>query len=511
MVTAASLGLARSREAGLSLLSGAILIASAMIMLRGDVAPEMILAVGVLGAVFAVPTAARIARDLGTTFRKVWVDPVVHFAATLGLIITTCGFAAYSGSLVLKAIAASFSLFLCAIHIFRPSASGSVFGYDTRSLGSALVMRIVDLINPFPRSEPFAWIGPCVISSIAGLGDLFIHLPLIAEIVNEAKRRGIEVRVALRPAHAAIGHACRWNVLRFDNSLEDFFKNPRSLRPAKLLRQIRDARAAKANLWIDLTGSAVSAIAIRLTGVRKVASRITRGGGSLVNFVLPHQLHENEYTNVQRVAATLGCQPDYSVFDPLRGKPIPGLENAVVLCLTTVCRWRNWPLENFLALIDRFMDVPFIATGLRSEVAQEESATLEAILQRPNVTSRMDKMSILELIRLIAHARAVVTNDTSTAHIANAFHKPGAVLFGPASPEKLAAPYGLKSFVDRTCPFHPCVQWNCSNQENWCMRKVQVEPVAEHLAAVLAMDTSYAATASTDRETPAIESSRLVH
>src|SRR5471032_2438602 len=109
-------------------------------------------------------------------------------------------------------------------------ASLTRLGYDTRSLRSALVMRAVDALNPFKREREFAWAGPCVISSIAGLGDLFIHLPLIAGLVNECRRREIKVRVALRPAHLAIGQRCGWEVLPFDNALEDFFKNPRALR-----------------------------------------------------------------------------------------------------------------------------------------------------------------------------------------------------------------------------------------------------------------------------------------
>ena len=59
-------------------------------------------------------------------------------------------------------------------------------------------------------------------------------------------------------------------------------------------------------------------------------------------------------------------------------------------------------------------------------------------------------------------------------------------VFGPASPDKLAAPYGLKSFVDRTCPFHPCVQWTCRNQANWCMRKISAIEVGNYLESILA-------------------------
>jgi hypothetical protein len=365
-------------------------------------------------------------------------------------------------------------------------STNSIWGYDTRSLSSALVMRAIDTLNPFKRTEAFAWTGPCVVSSTAGLGDLFIHLPLIAGIVRACHERDLEISVALRPAHVEIGRTCGWKVLPFDNGLEAFFKNPVTFKPGVLIQHIRASRRAPTNLWIDLTGSAVSALAIKCTGARKIAARTTRGGRSLVSYPLPHRLGENEYSNLQRTAQALGCELDYCVVNRLRGEPIGHLRDAVVLCLTTVCQWRNWPLQNFLALIDRFPDVQFVATGFTAEVPPQEGNTLVTILRRLNVVPLVDDLPVLELIRLIAHARAVVTNDTSAAHIAHAFRKAGAVLFGPASPDKLAAPYGLKSFVDGTCPFHPCVQWTCKNQANWCMRKIDVREVAAHLESVLA-------------------------
>jgi ADP-heptose:LPS heptosyltransferase len=503
MVTASSLGLAKPRQTALGLFAGAITITGLVIALHGRGGPELILAVGAAAALFLLPMAVTLARDFGSTFADTWLTPVAKLAPHLLIIIAICWAATRIGGVISIAVAALAAVLICGHYIFlSPARSTSTrprdsrLGYDTRSWRSAVVMKSIDLLNRFPRQERFSWSGPCVISSVAGLGDLFIHLPLIAGILNETRRRGIETRVALRPVHAAIGQACGWDVLPFDNALEDFFKNPFAIEPVKLCRQLGETRKKKPNLWIDLTGNAIGTLAIKFVGARKIAARITRGGRSLVNYRLPHTLQENEYVNVERVAETLGCKPDYSVFDRLRGALLPGQQDVVVLCLTTVCRWRNWPLENFLTLVDRFPETPFVATGFASEVSPEERGVFDVLLRRPNVVSRVDTMSILDLIRLIAHARAVITNDTSTAHIANAFRKPGAVLFGPASPDKLAAPYGLKSFVDRTCPFHPCVQWSCRNQENWCMRKVEVDPVANHLATVLESIAPYAATAS---------------
>ncbi len=362
------------------------------------------------------------------------------------------------------------------------SASISRLGYDTRSLRSAIVMRSVDALNPFKRERKFEWTGPCVISSIAGLGDLFIHLPLIAGLVQECRRRGLEVRVALRPVHCALGESCGWEVLPFDNALEDFFKNPSALRPINSLGKLRRARRTAPSLWIDLTGNAVSALAIKLAGAKLLAARVTRGGRSLVDFPLPHVIQENEYTNRERVAQYLGSSLDFSIAEKLRGDAFAGLADTTIFCLTTAARWKNWPLQNFRALLERFPRQRFVLTGLRREVAPEETDELEAILRLPNVIDGLDRFSTAELMRLVAHAESVVTNDTSVAHIANLFRVPGAVLFGPVNPGTFASAQGLKIFHDATCPFHPCVQWKCSNQADWCMRKISPQSVGDYLS-----------------------------
>ncbi len=358
----------------------------------------------------------------------------------------------------------------------------SRLGYDTRSLRSALVMRAVDAFNPFKRSQEFRWAGPAVVSSIAGLGDLFIHLPLIAGVVNECRRREIKVRVALRSAHLAIGERCGWEVLPFDNALEDFFKNPRAFRSADSLGKVRSARQVQPLLWIDLTGNAVSALAIKLAGAKTLASRTTRGGRSLIDFPLPHVIQENEYANRVRVAEYLGCALDFSVAGKLRGEALADLAGTAVICLTTAARWKNWPLGNFRVLLDRFPRTRFVLTGFRREVAAEEKPELEAMLRLPNAVDGLDRFSADELVRLVAPARAVITNDTSVAHIANLFGVPGAVLFGPVSPGTFASPAGLIVFHDASCPFHPCVQWKCSNQADWCMRKISPASVGDYLA-----------------------------
>ena len=491
MVTAASLGLGRPRPVALSALLGAAVTVAAVVAGYDVGGAPLILGAGAVTGLFFLPTAALVSRQLGGTFTQIWMRPVVQFLPWLGAIALLCAGAAYFPSRTMIAIAVAGSALLTLLHIVR--RPGLPSSYDTRSRRSAFFMRALDLLRPPRRAQPFRWADRCVVSSAAGLGDLFVQLPLVAGIVTEAQRRGCEVRVALRPAHLAIGKACGWEVVPFDNALEDFFKNPWRLKPIAVWRGLRASRRHRAGLWIDLTGNAVSALAIQICGARRIAARTTRGGGGLIDHPLPHVPGENEYRNTERVADFLGCVTERDIFARLRGTPLPGLQDAVILCLTTICRWRNWPLSNFLTLVDRFPETRFVASGLRREVAPEDERFLEEILSRPNAISCLDRLDMPKLIRLIAHSRAVITNDTSTAHIANGFGKPGVVLFGPASPDKFGADFGLRNFVDRSCPLHPCVQWTCGNQANWCMRKISAAEVGDHLATIL--EPSYATAA----------------
>ena len=221
-----------------------------------------------------------------------------------------------------------------------------------------------------------------------------------------------------------------------------------------------------------------------MLGVRNLAARVTRGGRSLVRHWLPNEPFENEYINRQRLANFLGCMLDHSVFHRLC---LRDPKRHIVLGISTNCHWRNWPLSRFTELVHQFTDQQFLLTGLRCEIKPGWEADLEELKGQPNVIDCMDRLSLIDLIKSVATAAAVVTNDTGTAHIANAWSVPGAGLFGPGISEQWAAPEKLKTFHDRTCPHYPCVAWRCESPQNWCMKKIATLSVAEHLRAVLAV------------------------
>ena len=107
---------------------------------------------------------------------------------------------------------------------------------------------------------------------------------------------------------------------------------------------------------------------------------------------------------------------------------------------------------------------------------------MNAILACPNVESALDNTDLKELFTIVSGSIAVITLDTSVAHIANRLGCCGVVLFGPENTSIWHNPYGkLRLLEKRDCSYYPCDQWHCRNRENWCMAKITPAMVLEEL------------------------------
>ena len=118
------------------------------------------------------------------------------------------------------------------------SGVASTLGYDTRSLRSALVMRAVDAFNPFKREREFAWTGPGGHLLDRRAGRFVYSSPAHrrpGERRPSPRNRGAR-RAPARAPRASV-ERCGWDVMPFDNALEDFFKNPRALALGSFVRQ----------------------------------------------------------------------------------------------------------------------------------------------------------------------------------------------------------------------------------------------------------------------------------
>lgn len=361
----------------------------------------------------------------------------------------------------------------------------TTLGYATYSRRSALVMRAIDSLNPFKSHVPFQWHSPCLISSVDGIGDLIIQLPLIQGMLSKAKSEGVDAIIALRPNGFSLGRALGWPVIKFENPLQLFFKKGLGFNLlGHFKKQYNSLRTNRPAMWIDLTGNAVNALFIKSIGVSKLASKVTRGGCSFTDMVIPHDVFLNEYDYQAAVASYFDVDYDRSVYGQLLPQVNP--KNYIILSVTTPFRWKSWPLRNFADIARRFKNERFLVTGLSSELQPGESDSLNLLIDQPNVINLIDRLSLLQLAQKISAARAIVTGDTSTLHMAGAFDVPGAAIFGPSDSALWMPPKGPKLFKSPYCPYHPCKQWACEDIPNWCLTKIDLDAVFTHLESVLA-------------------------
>jgi ADP-heptose:LPS heptosyltransferase len=91
---------------------------------------------------------------------------------------------------------------------------------------------------------------------------------------------------------------------------------------------------------------------------------------------------------------------------------------------------RRWPVERFaaIAIMLRAAGHEVVVTG-----GPDEQLVAHRIAAAAGVRAA-GRLSLLQLLSLVAGARLVVCGDTGVAHVASAYGTPSVVLFGPVSP-----------------------------------------------------------------------------
>ncbi len=145
-------------------------------------------------------------------------------------------------------------------------------------------------------------------------------------------------------------------------------------------------------------------------------------------------------------------------------------------------RWpsKRWPAGYFASLIRR---IPLRCVISGSGGDRETAQKITDALPPGNITDLCGKTGLKELTALVGGARAVVTNDTGSMHIAAALDVPLVALFGPTDPVK-TGPYRWQEnnrlrVIRAGVSCSPCRRRTCS--ELACMTGISVDRVFEAL------------------------------
>lgn len=155
---------------------------------------------------------------------------------------------------------------------------------------------------------------------------------------------------------------------------------------------------------------------------------------------------------------------------------------------------KRWPPERFAEAARRWaLTQPdpsrarvWIVGG--DEDRPSAAAVLAASPPGPYATRDLaGRTDLAMLARLLARARAVISNDSGVAHLAAALERPVVVVFGSTDPRWTAPRSPLARAVSEPVPCAPCFRKSCAIPDRErCLRGVSAERVAEVLVALSA-------------------------
>ncbi len=143
-----------------------------------------------------------------------------------------------------------------------------------------------------------------------------------------------------------------------------------------------------------------------------------------------------------------------------------------------------WPLQNFKQLIENIIQsgISVVLVGTNGEIETEELA--EYFRGSQNVFCAAGIFTILQSAALLEMANAVIANDTSIIHLAEAMRTPSIALFGPTVKEFGYAPMLAQSRLietDLALRCRPCSRTGkgtCKNREQQiCMYSISTQKV----------------------------------
>jgi ADP-heptose:LPS heptosyltransferase len=148
---------------------------------------------------------------------------------------------------------------------------------------------------------------------------------------------------------------------------------------------------------------------------------------------------------------------------------------------------RRWPKEFYVKtiiyLLKEYPEYKVILIGNKMESAYVNE--IQAVVpSNPNLVNSSGKLTLAELIILIAGAELMLTNDTGPMHIAFALNIKTISLFGPCSPQQYRQIKNGVSFYKKVA-CSPCVHKHLvppCHGNNICMKNISVEEVIRALS-----------------------------
>jgi heptosyltransferase-2 len=147
---------------------------------------------------------------------------------------------------------------------------------------------------------------------------------------------------------------------------------------------------------------------------------------------------------------------------------------------------KRWPAAHFAQLAETILaehtqaQIVLLGSGKDAEVCEQVRALA------PQAHNLAGKTSLDEAIALIAHASAMVSNDSGLLHVASALNRPVIAIYGPTDPDHAPPFSDMAASLSLRLSCAPCKQRECPLGHHDCMNKLDSGMVWQPLKGMLA-------------------------
>ncbi len=146
---------------------------------------------------------------------------------------------------------------------------------------------------------------------------------------------------------------------------------------------------------------------------------------------------------------------------------------------------KRWPTAHFAELAKTIQrDRPGVQIALMGSGKDREVCD-EIVALAPGVRNLAGVTKLDEAVALIAHAAAVVSNDSGLLHIASALNRPIVAIYGPTDPNHAPPFSDVAKTLYLALECAPCRQRECPLGHHRCMTEISAEMVWEPVKAMI--------------------------
>ncbi len=244
------------------------------------------------------------------------------------------------------------------------------------------------------------------------------------------------------------------------------------------------------DLAVDLQGLLRSGMITLLSGAReRIGFREAREGSVLCyNRKIRGGADIHAVDRYMKIAGSLGCDTGRIVFPfPLFDDSLPAVVDGQELADTYAvivpgARWdtKRWSADRF-GRVAAMLSIPSFVVGGVADISLGERVVVSSEGKARSLAGRTD---LRGLMRVMKHARIVISNDSGPMHIAAAFGVPVVALFGPTSAGR-TGPYGPHHRIVRgSVACAPCFRKECHDPA--CMHAITTDMVMQAVRDLLA-------------------------